>query len=208
MADTTQIKPDPEAEAQASPTPMDEDIYEDAGDLDMYDKTTGTSFENMYLARVPRYMWEAWLKLTERLGDDDEVQIGTLRTWNEPAKSPDANGAFREETKLRMLLQANCPEHQGLPREYDLDILDQHVANHFVFSEEDLPGFKARSKARSDAATAGMPASLLRPKNENYERRPFDRSRRFQPYYRKAVPSKSGPQPRAAPRSTSPCSGC
>lgn len=82
MADNTFIKQDPEA--SASPAPMDEDdLDEDAGDLEFYDKSTNPALETLYLARVPKYMWDAWLKMTERLGDDDEVEIGTLRTWNE-----------------------------------------------------------------------------------------------------------------------------
>lgn len=84
------IKPDPE-------TPAEEDLYEDAGDLEFYDKNTN-AFETLYLARVPRYMWEAWYKLTERLGDDDEIQIGTLRTWTEqkPDGSPDVRILLRQ----------------------------------------------------------------------------------------------------------------
>ncbi|KAH7257207.1 transcription initiation factor IIF, beta subunit-domain-containing protein [Fusarium tricinctum] len=181
------IKPDPEA--SNSPAPADEeDLYEDAGDLEFYSKDTG-AFETLYLARVPRYMWEAWYKLTERLGDDDEIQIGTLRTWNEQKPDGSAN------TKLRMLLSPNCPEHQVLPREYDLEVLEPNVSNHFIFSEEDLPGFKARSKARQEAANAGIPASLLRQKqqanNNGSERPSYDRRSRYQPYYRKAVPKKT-----------------
>jgi transcription initiation factor TFIIF subunit beta len=81
------IKPDPEA--PGSPAQVDEeDLYEDAGDLEFYEKNAG-AFEQLYRARVPRYMWEAWSKLTERLGDDDEIQIGTLRTWNE--QKPDGS---------------------------------------------------------------------------------------------------------------------
>lgn len=199
---TTVTMADPviKAEPGASPAPVDEeDLYEDAGDLEFYDKNApGNSFETLYLARVPKYMWDAWLKLTERLGDDDEVQIGTLRTWNE--RTPDANveGGVRESTKLRMLLQANQPEHQLLPREYDLEVLDQDVQNHFVFSEEDLPGFKERSKARTDAANSGIPMSILRARaqaqsGEQPQKQPYDRNRRYQPYYRKAVPSSSPP---------------
>lgn len=80
------IKPDPENPAE------EEDLYEDAGDLEFYDKNAPTS-ETLYLARVPRYMWEAWYKLTERLGDDDEIQIGTLRTWTE--QKPDGSSDVR-----------------------------------------------------------------------------------------------------------------
>jgi transcription initiation factor TFIIF subunit beta len=85
MADTAPIKAEPEDGSPAAvATPVDEeDLYEDAGDLEFYDKNSETrSAETMYLARVPKYVWEAWMKLATRLGDDDEVQIGTLRTWN------------------------------------------------------------------------------------------------------------------------------
>lgn len=196
MADSTAIKADPEEEKIMPPAmPMDEDdMFEDAGDLEFYDKTLpGNSLETLYLARVPKYMWESWLKLTERMGDDDEIQIGTLRTWNEPQPDATVEGGTRDVTKLRMLLNAKCPEHQALPREYDLEILDRDVKNHFIFSEEDLPGYKAKNKARAEAAAAGIPQSLLRQRQnqgaERPERRPFDRRNRYQPYYRKAIPS-------------------
>lgn len=80
MADTTFIKPDPDVKS-----PMDEDdLYEDAGDLEFYHVSEqNNNFETLYLARVPKYVWDAWVKMTENLGDDDEIQIGTLRTWNE-----------------------------------------------------------------------------------------------------------------------------
>lgn len=169
----------------------EDDLFEDAGDLDFYDKSApGNTFETLYLARIPKYMWDAWIKLTEKMGDDEEIQIGTLRTWNEPQMDTLADGTPRELTKLRMLLTANTPEHQLLPREYDLEILDQDVNNSFIFSEEDLPGYK--NKTRSDAASAGIPLALLRSRgngNGGSERPTYDRRSRFQPYYRKAIPS-------------------
>jgi transcription initiation factor TFIIF subunit beta len=183
------IKPEP----GVSPAPIDEeDLFEDAGDLEFYDKNApNNSLETLYLARVPKYMWDAWQKLTDKLGDDDEIQIGTLRTWNEAVEDKQVEGGTRNVTKLRMLLNADCPEHQALPREYELDVLDRNVSNHFIFSEEDLPGFKAKNKARSDAAKAGIPTSLLnKPKPGGGERPTYDRKSRFQPYYRKAIPSK------------------
>ena len=73
----------------------DDDLYEDAGDLEFYDKNaTNNTFEKLWLARVPKYIWESWMKLTDRLGPDDEVQIGTLRTWNET--NPDGSDKVRE----------------------------------------------------------------------------------------------------------------
>ncbi|OAA49338.1 transcription initiation factor iif [Metarhizium rileyi] len=196
MADSAFIKPDPEDE-KVMPPPMameEDELFEDAGDLEFYEKTPASTFETLYLARVPKYMWDAWLKLAERLGDDDEIQIGTLRTWDERVPDASIEGGTRDVTKLRMLLQANCPEHQMLPREYDLEILDRDVKNHFIFSEEDLPGYKEKNKARAEAAAAGIPQSLLRQRqNQGAERtdRTFDRRSRYQPYYRKAIPKKT-----------------
>lgn len=86
MADSSFVKTEGDESPATMPAAMDEDdLYEDAGDLEFYDKNdAGRTRETLYMARIPKYMWDAWLKLTERLGDDDEIQIGTLRTWNEP----------------------------------------------------------------------------------------------------------------------------
>jgi len=187
MADAAHIK----AEAEASPgrvgTPDEEDLYEDSGDLEFYDKNAPNT-ENIYLARVPGYVWEAWVKMTEKLGDNDEVQIGTLRNWNEVKP----NGVV--EPKLRMLLNADLPEHQRLPREYDIDVNSSTVQNHYIFSEEDLPGFKAKNKARAEAIAAGITPAMLRNKEGGGgrpERPSYDRRSRYQPYYRKAIPKRT-----------------
>lgn len=70
MADSL-IKPDPDTKG-ASPGVFDEDIYEDAGDLEF---NNDPQYQHLYLAKVPKYLWEAWSKL----GDDDEIHIGTVR---------------------------------------------------------------------------------------------------------------------------------
>jgi transcription initiation factor TFIIF subunit beta len=64
------IKPEP----TDSPSPFvdeDEDMYEDAGDLDF--SRVGQS---MWLSHIPRSLWEALAKLD----DVDEIEIGTIRT--------------------------------------------------------------------------------------------------------------------------------
>lgn len=208
MADTQPIKPEPEEEKPALAGVDDDDLDENAGDLEFYDKNSPTrQFETLYLARMPRYMWEAWLKLVERLGDDDEVQLGTLRTWNEPTPDAAVEGGVRNVTKLRMLLDAEHPEHQTMPLEYDLEIHDRDVQNHFIFSEEDLPGYRERNKARAETLSAGIPAHLLRQRAQangqepGPQRHAYDRRSRYQPYYRRAIPSWSP----AAPPTPVPC---
>jgi transcription initiation factor TFIIF subunit beta len=72
------IKPDPDTKG-ASPAPFaDEDIYEDAGDLEF---NTDPNFQRLYLARVPKYVWEAW----SELDDDAEIEIGTIRQTEVPS---------------------------------------------------------------------------------------------------------------------------
>lgn len=77
-----EIKPDPDAMV-GSPLLEDDDL-EDAGDLEFYDQTQpGDPMGTMYLARLPHNLWKAWAELD----DDAEVQIGTIRQWNETDKN-------------------------------------------------------------------------------------------------------------------------
>lgn len=97
---STQVK----KEEPVSPDPIssdEEDIYEDAGDLDFYDKSQGNN-ENLYSARLPDYLWKRWAALTERMGDNDEIRLGTLRTW----MPVDANGTPTVGSNVRVL--HNC----------------------------------------------------------------------------------------------------
>lgn len=75
MADSL-IKPDPDAPGASPGIFTDDDIYEDAGDLEF---NPDPAFQKLYLARVPRYVWEAW----SSLDDDAEIRIGTIRQSQE-----------------------------------------------------------------------------------------------------------------------------
>jgi transcription initiation factor TFIIF subunit beta len=89
-----------------------------------------------------------------------------------------------------MLLNSNIAEHQNVPKEYNLELTNQNVKNTFIFSEQDLPGFKSKSRQKFDLETANMPARLTRAKIEKpAAKQPWDPNRRFQPQYRKAIPS-------------------
>jgi transcription initiation factor TFIIF subunit beta len=67
-ASEIKIKPDPDGRFPGAP--LDEDIYEDTGDLDF-----STSNESIYLTRIPKYLWQAWSEAE----DEQEIQIGTVR---------------------------------------------------------------------------------------------------------------------------------
>ena len=67
---TPQIKPDPDNIGASPSAKSDDDIYEDAGDLDF-----GEAHQNLLLSRLPKFLWDHWSKLD----DDQEITIGRVR---------------------------------------------------------------------------------------------------------------------------------
>ena len=67
---TPRIKQDPDAALSSPAAHSEDDIYEDAGDLDF-----STSEQSIFLTRVPKLLWECWSKLD----DDQEISIGRIR---------------------------------------------------------------------------------------------------------------------------------
>jgi transcription initiation factor TFIIF subunit beta len=89
-----------------------------------------------------------------------------------------------------MLLSSEIGPHQNVPKEYELDVIEEAVKNTFVFTEQDLPGFKSRARQKFDPTSANMPSRLTRPKNDKViQKTPFDPNKKFTPYFRKAIPS-------------------
>jgi len=178
MADAL-VKPDPDAPGASPSAFTDDDIYEDAGDLEF---NNDPKYQTLYLARLPKYLWEAWSKLD----DDAEIRIGTIRQSSEVM--PDG----QQKTSLSVLLSSDIAEHQTVPKEYVLDVTEETVKNTYVFTEQDLPGFKSKSKAKFDTASANMPARLTRAKMDKAAaKQPWDASKRYQPYFRKAIPKRT-----------------
>lgn len=77
------IKPDPDA-MNALPSAMsDDDMYEDAGDLEFADfSPTNPAAADVYLTFVPKYLYDAWANMD----DNEEIRIGTMRKWIEIGK--------------------------------------------------------------------------------------------------------------------------
>lgn len=71
MADLL-IKPDPDTKGASPGALSEEDIYEDAGDLEFFNDP---AFAAAYMAKIPKYVWEQWATLD----DDAEIRIGTIR---------------------------------------------------------------------------------------------------------------------------------
>lgn len=93
---------------------------------------------------------------------------------------------------MSMLLRPDLAQHQKVEKEYNLDVASTQVNSTFIFTEQDLPGFKSKARPDEfDIATANMPSRLSRQRNEKaaLPKQPFDPNKRFQPYFRKAIPS-------------------
>lgn len=67
---TPHIKPDPETIGASPAAHTDDDLYEDAGDLDF-----AGAGQDLYLTRVPKFLWERW----SQLDDSQEITIGMVR---------------------------------------------------------------------------------------------------------------------------------
>jgi TFIIF, beta subunit N-terminus len=68
-APSPQIK-DEGADASPSPYMEEDDVYEDAGDLDF-----SHSQQQFWLSRIPKSLWELWASMPE----DGEIEVGTIR---------------------------------------------------------------------------------------------------------------------------------
>lgn len=89
----TYIKPDPDAAAPSPYMDDDDDIYEDAGDLDFTD-----AGQQLWMTRLPKTLWEVFNKLK----DDEEIEIGTVRVEKDP------DGTLAGGRVSGMLVQGVC----------------------------------------------------------------------------------------------------
>lgn len=131
MADTIKsedglkIKPDP---AGASPRLMDEEQFEDTGELKM---SKSVDEAGAWLAKVPKWLWEAWSQI------DGPVQLGEVRVYHKRDDEP-VDGPQR----IKIVLN-NMPALAEVPKKYDVNMTKTEYNNTVVFSEQDQPGYKA-----------------------------------------------------------------
>lgn len=80
---------------------------------------------------------------------------------------------------MSILLSQDLAQNRDLPREYNLQIVEQDPINTFVFSEKDLPGYRAYSADRAPPRFK--------------DRRRVEKTRRSDYNFRKAIPSECIP---------------
>ncbi|KAL1965804.1 hypothetical protein VTN77DRAFT_5125 [Rasamsonia byssochlamydoides] len=169
---TPYIKPDPDSRETPAGTLSDEDIYEDAGDLDF-----SQAGQNVWLTRIPKALWEHWSKLD----DDEEIQIGTIRVEGDPT-----------DIKRVSLRLNEHPGNKDIPKDYILkrqnvnpDNTSYAVQNSYIFTEKDLPGYKNRADVVFGEARSLLYESMKR------EARKKTHKKKWEPYVRKTIPKQT-----------------
>ncbi|KAJ5118110.1 Transcription initiation factor IIF beta subunit [Penicillium atrosanguineum] len=166
--DAMYIKDDPDSKDTVLADIDDEDLYEDAGDLDFT-----LAAQNVWMSRLPRQLWEHW----SQLDDDEEIEIGTVRIEG------DVNDLKRVSLRLH-----DRPDNQDIPKDYILQqqtintVNASHMTqNTYLFTEKDIPG------AENRMATFGENRSALYEAMKREARR-REQGKKWEPYVRKTVP--------------------
>ncbi|KAL1960962.1 hypothetical protein VTO42DRAFT_4850 [Malbranchea cinnamomea] len=170
------IKAEPDNTEGVRGLSLEDDIYEDAGDLDL-----SGSAQDVWLMRVPRMLWDNWASLD----DDEEIQIGTVRVEGPPT-----------DIKRISLRLHDIPQNEGVPKDYILkrqNLLPNRqayaVQNTFVFTEKDLPGFKDKAQILFNEAQPHGRSYLYEQMKRNS--RKHEKRKKWEPYIRKTIPKQT-----------------
>ncbi len=96
---------------------------------------------------------------------------------------------------MSLLLSPDIPRNQGVPKEYNMHVTNQSPANTLIFTEKDLPGYASKLRGGMKGGLDGYPQMPPRPQFQNRGKQggpmKYEKGKKWQPYYRKAVPSES-----------------
>ncbi|KAH3914533.1 hypothetical protein HBH56_090510 [Parastagonospora nodorum] len=132
------IKPDPDVKMESKDLYMDDEFYEEAGELTVPPKDGPQ--KDVWLARIPAWLYDTvskWDDLAEG-NDNDQIQIGEVVGF------PSTSG-IDQSKPMRVFLSERWRSQTKLPSAFQLDptkTADNVLQNTYVFSEKDLPGFK------------------------------------------------------------------
>ena len=173
-----------------------DDGLEDGGDLDFTNAQ-----QQLWLASIPRTLWSEW----SGIGLDEEIEIGTIRVEGPPDNPQRVSelcccpiSDTDDDVQISLKLNsrgASDIEH----KEYNLRPLPnqqspiERPGQALIFSEQDLPGYKAKPFAWEQVDEDGNPGQG---RSQLYEKHKRDQQKkenpdRFEPYKRKPIPKKT-----------------
>ncbi|KAA8913310.1 transcription initiation factor IIF, beta subunit-domain-containing protein [Sphaerosporella brunnea] len=168
----------------------DDELYEDAGDLDL---THGD--RAVWLVKLPQFLAERWKDIDE----DEEITLGVVKVDpNNQSQVHCAPPSSRVECELllKLMLEKNAINGEDIPTEYDLSITNMEVTNTFVFTEKDMPGYESKMETGVKEGDPAMPSRFLFPQRQREREKSGEpggpkKPNRYQPYVRKAIPKRT-----------------
>ncbi|KAF2270658.1 transcription initiation factor IIF [Lojkania enalia] len=147
------IKMDPDAMTPPGSGYMDDDFYEDTGELQLPDKNAQ---KDIWLTRIPRWLYDAVANYDDLAdgNDDDQIVIGEVQFFPDP----DRPGGVSKTRPMRMFFNDKWYDKSKLPRAFQLQMSQASsdmLANTYVFTEKDLPGYKPTGLGQGRQGVSG-----------------------------------------------------
>jgi transcription initiation factor TFIIF subunit beta len=172
------VKPDPDVKMETDDLYMDDQFYEDTGELAL--PRPDAPPKDVWLTRIPDWLYDAvskWDDLSEG-NDNDQIQIGDVLAFA-------TTSGIDKSKPMRVFLNDRWRAKANLPTAFQLDpsqTSDQVLGNTYVFTEKDLPGYRPTGYGQGNRGGAqGGYGAVQDPKSRVHKR-----SR-----YKKAIPKQT-----------------
>lgn len=171
------IKMDPDAITPSGSGYMDDEFYEDTGEMTLPPKGSN---KDVWVTRIPKWLYEAVSNFDELAGgsDSDQIQLGEVYALPDSARQ----GGVSKTEPMRVFLNNRTMSEKQLPQAFELRLTratDEVLGNTYVFTEKDLPGY------RPNGFGSGQRGSSQNLSVQDPKARVQKRSK-----YKKAIPSK------------------
>ena len=130
------IKPEPDVKSEPeglSPGLYMDDDLADTGEL----AVPAVRPSELWLARLPRWLWGALAAAGDDDDPDAEIEIGKVALFRDPK-----TGRVADKRPLHLFLNEQWHQKAQLPRAYELPVAAPALTNTYAFTEKDIPGHK------------------------------------------------------------------
>lgn len=133
------VKADPEGITPSGSGYMDDDFYEDTGELQLPIKGAE---RDLWLTRIPDWLYEKisnWDELANG-HDDDQIVLGDVLAFPDPNEKD----GISKSKPMRMFFNDHWKQKSHLPTAFELEAQEKGdmLKNTYIFTEKDLPGYK------------------------------------------------------------------
>jgi transcription initiation factor TFIIF subunit beta len=171
------IKPDPDVKEEKDDLYMDDEFYEDTGEMAMPRENAPP--KDVWLTRIPNWLYDAvskWDDLAEG-NDHDQIQIGEVLAF------PTTSG-IEASRPMRVFLSERWRSKTQLPSSFQIDPAqtpESVLRSTYVFTEKDLPGFRSSGYGQGNRGGPGSFGGVQDPKSRVQKRSK----------YKKAIPKQT-----------------